>query len=124
MQDKLEQAAIAAVRSIGNRGPRTRIPPEVRRAVLAYANAARHAGRAWREIAGVVGVSAAALHNWRSETGESQCRRRRTRRLLAPVVVRDDTRDQIRTLTLVTCAGHRVEGLDIAGAAELVRRLA
>jgi len=124
MEDKLEHRAIAAVRSLGKRGPTTRIPPEVRQIVLSYADAARRSGRAWHDIAGVVGVSAAALHNWRSETGEPHVRQHRARRLLAPVVVRDDAADRSCTLTLVTAAGHRIEGLDVARAAELVRRLA
>lgn len=124
MEDKLEHRAVAAVRSLGARGRTTRIPPEVRRVVLAYADAARRGGRAWRDIAGVVGVSAAALHNWRNEDPAPRDRRPAARRLLAPVVVRDDVARSARLLTLVTPAGHRIEGLDIAGAAELVRRLA
>lgn len=124
MEDKLEQRAIAAVQSVGERGRTTRIPPEVRRVVLAYAIAARRNGRAWRDIAGVVGVSAAALHNWRNEGAAEPGRRRVSRRLLAPVVVRDDALATAGTLTLVTAAGHRIEGLDLVRAAELVRRLA
>ena len=124
MEDKLEQRAVAAVRSLGKRGPTTRIPPEVRQIVLSYAEAARRSGRAWRDIAGTVGVSAGALHNWRSEGAGQSAAIPGQRRLLAPVVLRDDAADHSRTLTFVTAAGHRIEGLDVARAAELVRRLA
>lgn len=121
MKDELERAAIAAVKSVGERGPTTAIPPNVRRAVLTYANAARRSGRSWRDIAGVVGVSAAALHNWRRETPVED-RHRRARSLLAPVVITEH-HEREHALVLVTRAG-RVEGLDIAGLAELLRRLA
>jgi hypothetical protein len=120
MEDELERAAIAAVKSVGDRGPTTPIPPNVRRAVLAYANAARRSGRSWRDVAGVVGVSAAALHNWRNETPKRDRQRRSS--LLAPVVV-TQRRDGEGPLVLVTPVG-RVEGLDVAGLAELLRRLA
>jgi len=124
MEDKLEHRAIAAVRSLGKRGPTTRIPPEVRQIILSYAEAARSSGRAWRDIAGVVGVSAAALHNWRSEGAGQRAARPARRRLLAPVVLRADAENVASSLTLVTASGHRIEGLDVARAVELVRRLA
>ena len=124
MDDKLEHRAIAAVRSLGKRGPTTRIPTEVRQIVLSYAEAARRSGRAWRDIAGTVGVSAGALYNWRSDGAGQRAATPARRRLLAPVVLRDDAQRSGSWLTLVTTCGHRIEGLDVAGAAELVRRLA
>lgn len=126
MNESLEHRAIAAVRSLGKRGPTTRIPPEVRQIILSYAEAARRSGRGWRDIAGVVGVSAAALHNWRSSGASAGPRSAHPakRRLLTPVVLRDDADKSVSSLTLVTASGHRIEGLDVARAAELVRLLA
>jgi len=124
MNDKLEHRAIAAVHSLGKRGPTTRIPSEVRHLILSYAEAARRSGRAWRDIAGVVGVSAASLHNWRNAGAGPRAARPSKRRLLTPVVLRDDPDTLVSALTLVTASGHRIEGLDVARAAELVRLLA
>jgi hypothetical protein len=124
MNESLEHRAIAAVRSLGKRGPTTRIPLEVRQIILSYAEAARRSGRGWRDIAGVVGVSAAALHNWRSAGAGPRTARPSKRRLLTPVMLRDDADKSVSSLTLVTASGHRIEGLDVARAAELVRLLA
>lgn len=126
MRDKLEHRAIAAVRSLGERGPTTRIPPEVRQVIVSYAEAARRSGRAWRDIAGVVGISAGTLHNWRIAGVGQRAAGPAKRRLLAPVILRDDAdrSGAASALTFVTASGHRIEGLDVARAAELVRLLA
>lgn len=125
MGSNLKHAAVAAVRSLGTRGRTTRIPPDVRAAILAYAVVARRDGRPWHEIAATVGVSVAVLHNWqRSSLPSPAPGRRGTSRLLVPVVVRDEKHHQARVLTLVTPGGHRVEGLGVAELVDVLRRLA
>ena len=115
---------IAAMRTVGTRGRRTPIPPAARQAVVAHANAARAEGKSWREIARVVGLSAGDPHNWRKRRLRGPLRAGGGRALLAPVLVRGEVPMSSVTLALVAPSGHRIDGLDISSAAELLRRLA
>ena len=63
-----------AVRGLGERGKKTRIPDEVRTAGPAYGREARTQGEGWARIAEQVGLSATALRRW------NRSRRRRERR--------------------------------------------
>jgi hypothetical protein len=105
-----------AVRSLGRRGLRQRIPDPVRRDVLAYVEEARRAGQPWPVIAATVGLSKSALLRWRRSSGVKRSALRRVRVVAPPASARRD-------VAIVTAAGHRVEGLSLAEALEVVRAL-
>jgi hypothetical protein len=109
-----------AVRRLGERGKTTRIPDEVRIAVLAYAHEARAEGETWAGIAGQVGLSATVLQRWSRTGGEPE---REEARLL-PVRVSEPTIGApAMGLTLSTPHGERLEGLGLAEATWLLRAL-
>ena len=111
------QAARAALAGLGPRGRTTRIPAGVRARVLAYTRRQRAAGASWQTVASAVGVSASALKNW--------SRLALPARRLVPVVVSPaGTEPSSSVLAIVSPAGYRVEGLDVATATALLRALA
>jgi hypothetical protein len=98
------------------RGRGRRYPPEIRQRVGAAAVARRRDGVSWQRIGGEFGIP------------------HETVRRLAAVVGGDEVGDFKRVeisaglsassgLSLTTPAGHRVDGLDVESAAELLRRL-
>jgi hypothetical protein len=107
--------ARAAVRSLGRRGVRQRIPDEVRREVLRYVAEARAARRPWAEITATLGLSKSALTRWRRRevAVPALCRVR----VVAPP-------RPSQALAVITRSGHRVEGLSLGEALEVVRALA
>jgi len=108
--------ARAALRSLGRRGLRQRIPDPVRREVLRYADEARAQRRPWAEITATLGLSKSALSRWR--------RMGRAAAALRPVrVVAPPPAATLRGVAVVTAGGHRVEGLSLAEAIEVVRGL-
>lgn len=107
--------ARAAVRSLGRRGVRQRIPDAVRREVLRYVAEARGVGRPWAEITATLGLSKSALTRWRRRDAQVSTLRRV--RVVAPP-------QPSHELSVVTRAGHRVEGLSLGEALEVVRALA
>lgn len=104
-----------AVRSLGRRGVRQRIPDAVRREVLRYVAEARAARRPWAEITATLGLSKSALTRWRRRDAKVSPLRRV--RVVAPPP------QPSRELSVVTRAGHRVEGLSLGEALEVVRAL-
>jgi hypothetical protein len=106
-----------AIRSMGRRGLRERIPDPVRRQVLAYVDEARRAGEPWPAIAATVGLSRSALQRWRRRSSPSPSALRRVR------VVPPAAAPAARELAVVTATGHRVEGLSLAEALAVVRAL-
>lgn len=91
-------------------------PEELRREALAYAEARKVEGATARAIADELGVSAEALSRW--QTGKSW----RRRAAFAPVTIESDK--PRRPAGIVVYAGTmRIEGLDVDGVAELLRRL-
>ena len=118
--ERLERRAQEAMARLGRRKPRERIPDDVRACVLEYAEAARADGRSWAEIGETVGLSASAIVRWRTEEGR---RRRRDQGRVVPVEIVDEAVSASSTLVLVT-GPYRLEGLDAADAAEVLRRLA
>lgn len=117
----LKERAKKAVSGLGRRGRTTRIPDEVRAAVLAYAGSERERGVKWREIAGTVGLSESVLVRWTS--GEH--RHRQSARIV-PVRVTVAPRGVAVAggVTLVSPSGYRVEGLAVIDALEALRTLA
>ena len=117
----LKERAKKAVSGLGRRGRTTRIPDEVRAAVLTYARGERERGVKWREIARTVGLSESVLARWMS--GE---RRHRQSARIVPVRVALP-RTSIAAaggVTLVSPSGYRVEGLAMIDALEALQTLA
>ena len=111
------QVARAALAGLGPRGRTTRIPAGVRARVLAYTRRQRAAGTSWQTVASAVGVSASALKNWSRLAPPA-------RRLVPVVVSPAGTEPSPTGLAIVSPAGYRVEGLDVATATALLRALA
>ena len=88
-------------------------PAEVKNAVLAYASKRRAERVSQDKVAAELGMSPQTLCFWRALA--------RQRGKVAPVAIvakREPTRE-----VLVECGPLRVRGLDVAGVAELLRRL-
>jgi hypothetical protein len=95
-------------------GVRRRFGSDLRARAITWAQSARRSGRQWEEIASELGVSATLLQRWCRES--------------APSFVRVEVEEveapgASGVLRLVTPRGDVIEGLDVASAAELVRRL-
>jgi len=109
---------IAVVR--GDRG-RWRCPRDLRRRVVTYARRRHAAGWTWEDVARELGVACSALRRW-VEAGEEE-----RPGALVPVSVRGlaipGSGRTGSTLTLVSPAGYRLEGLDLASAAKLLEEL-
>jgi hypothetical protein len=116
----LKSRAQKAVRSLGRRGRTTRIPDDVRAAILAYAGAERERGMKWREIADTVGLSESVLVRW--SRGERRSRGRGPGRLLpVRVAVAPRAVGVIGGVTLVSPSGYRIEGLAATDAVDALR---
>ena len=113
------------IEEVGPRGRGARIPEDLREEIGAYARERVAEGGRIREIASEVGVSRESVRRWMSlprrrrarlESGDDH-----TAAEVVPVsVVCAETPD---TLVVVTTDGHRVEGLNVTGAAALLRAL-
>jgi hypothetical protein len=111
------ERARKAMRALGRRGLRQRVPDAVRREAMGYVEEARRAGRPWSEITATLGLSKSALTRWRRSEGPGEPALRRVR------VAREAATAPQRALAVLTAAGHRVEGLSLAEAVALVRAL-
>lgn len=101
------------------RGRGHRYPKPLRERVIGWARARRQRGARWHQLAREIGISAESLRRW--VLLEAPCAP-----ALVPVEVVAHAREcsaTDRPLCLVTRAGHRIEGLSIADALELVRVL-
>jgi hypothetical protein len=105
------------VAALGPRGRGARIPEELRRAIAGYARGRRREGVGFHELARETGVSHETIRRYVGERGE--------RRDVVPVeIVADEvTVDDVDRLAVVSPGGYRVEGLDLAGVAALLRIL-
>jgi len=118
VQDLAKQARVA-IEQMGGRGRTTRIPEEVREAVMAYVEQARSAKVSWDEIAATVGLSKTVLARWQRAT-----RRPGANGRLVPVTVgHDHVGEANGTLVLATPSGYRLEGLSIGNAVEILRAI-
>jgi transposase len=104
------------VQALGLRTRGARLPAELRAAIIGYARERRRCGDGVSEIAQSVGVSAESIRRWTTMPQRAPVR------ALVPIVVRND--DAVSTVALIAPGGYRVEGLTVASAAELLRRLA
>lgn len=117
--DELGDRAREAMKRLGERGRTTRIPDDVREAVLVYAKRERSRGVGWAEIAKEVGVSGSVLIRW------TKGRRRhsgRSRGRLVPVRLLTATPAR-GGVVLIAPSGHRIEGLSVGEAVEILRAL-
>ncbi len=101
---------------LGDRGRTTRIPDEVRAAVLRYAMEARSAGETWQTIGERVGLASTAVQRWHRAMDKPS--------KLVPVIVANSS-DSVGSsdLVLVTPHGERLEGLELDDAVRIVRAL-
>ncbi len=118
--DRLEERAREAMASLGDRRARQRIPDTVREAVLEFTRARRGEGVSWAAIAEAVGLSTSVLIRWSAPSRQ----RHRNRGRVIPVAVVEECGGGAGRNALVLVAGkYRIEGLDPAAAADLLRRL-
>jgi hypothetical protein len=97
---------------------RPRVPREVRDEVCRYAARRRKRGAPWAAIARETGLDVRKLQRW-----NTRARRRSSVAVLRPVEVLPAS-EPAETLTLISPAGVRVEGLGLEQAAHLLRLLA
>jgi hypothetical protein len=100
------------VRRLGKARPGRRFPRVLKARLVSACGRLRAAGHSVDQIAEMLGISAESARRWSAGPKATA--------LVAVRVTADDAR---ATLTLVTPAGHRVEGLTVQSAAELVRAL-
>ncbi len=105
------------VHALGPRHRGARVPPALRAAIAAYAREERAGGASCGAIAERLGVCSESIRRW-ARTGPGRDGRAGG---LVPVHV---VGEAVRTLTVWSPSGYRVEGLSIAETAELLRRLA
>jgi transposase len=106
-----------AVRRAGRRGPGRRYPAELRRRGAEYLRARQTAGAPLSAILRELGVRRETLANW-AAPAKAEAEKRP---LFVPVSVVETPAGRI---VVHGPGGVRVEGLDVAGVADLLRRLA
>ncbi len=105
------------------RGKKSPFPPALKRKLIEFTRARRADGESCRVIGDEVGVVHRTLGLWAASAGEA----RPPRAMVKPAGFR---RIEVREMPAITrpvvvhTSGARVEGLDIAGVADLLRRLA
>lgn len=110
---------------VGPRGRGARLPEDLREEIGAYSRARVAEGGRLREIALEVGVSRESVRRWisssrRRRARPENCDDHATAEVVPVNVVSAEITDAV---VVVTATGHRVEGLDVAGAAALLRAL-
>jgi hypothetical protein len=103
------------VAALGPRGRGARVPEGLREEIGAYARGRLEEGAGLREVAAETGVSPESVRRWAGSTPDEH----RDVELLPVQVI-----GEAESIVLVAPGGYRIEGLDIAGAAALLRRLA
>jgi transposase-like protein len=117
--DLVKRAAVfrVAVRRLGTRGAGRRYPEELKREALAYFGERRRQGASIAGVAKELGVRERALSMWVATprpTGKAS---------FVPMAVVADA-PRAASAIVVHAGGLRVEGLDVATLAELLRRFA
>ena len=100
-------------------GTAVRYPMDLRRQVLAYARERQAAGESLRSVVHRLGVRSQILYYWREVERTGRFRRVR----MADAADRRSSPADTSKPVLVTPCGLRVEGLDVAGLAALLRAL-
>jgi hypothetical protein len=104
-----------AVRRAGKRGPGKRYPAELQRRGAEYLRVRRAAGAPLSAVLRELGVRRETLAGWAEPPGAKE------RPRFVPVTV---VAAPVGRIVVHGPGGLRVEGLDVAGVAELLRRLA
>jgi hypothetical protein len=102
-----------------DRGRGRRYPGALRERVARWAGSRRQRGARWRQVSSELGISAESLRRWASIAVPRAS-------ALVPVEVVADAGEGPtagRLLRMITRAGHRLEGLSIADAIEILRVL-
>jgi len=96
------------------RSGHVRYPSELKASILEYARFQRRQEISQAEIAAELGLALTTLKNWLYVD--------HPKAKLKPVIV-SSASHPISSVVLITRHGHRVEGLDVAGMAQLLRGL-
>lgn len=106
-----------AVRAHRADGGGLRLPPDLRRRIVATARQARSAGKSMNAIATMIGVSSQSIIRWtRPPTVSSKPQ-------MVPVRLTAAQPQSSPTLTLISPSGWKVFGLDVSEAAALMSAL-
>ena len=100
--------------ALGPRGPGSRVPELLRSDITAYARERQAGGASLEEIAAEVGLTRETIRNW--------LRSAKADRELVPVAIVPEIVEGA-AIVVVSPQGYRVEGLDVAGVATLLRML-
>lgn len=112
MERKAREFRSAAGRLLSDKPRRGACYPEkLKKLALAALSEAEERGLGTTSVARELGIHADTLRSWRDATA------------LVPVRVIESRTEQ-SSLVVIAAGGLRIEGLDIAGLAELIRRLA
>ena len=106
----------AAARRLGPAGPGLRYPRDLRRMALEYLRARRAAGAATSTVAAELGLGCGTLERWADESREHDGP------VFVPVQV--EPTPAAAPILVHSPSGLRIEGLDVAALADLLRRLA
>ena len=104
------------VAALGVRRRGARVPEALRTEIAAYAEQRRAAGARLKAIAHETGVSGESVRRWMAGAP------RRQRPAMVAVEIRSESGGA--GVVVLTPGGYRVEGLDVVGAAALLRQLA
>ncbi len=123
----LRSQILRVARSNGSRKRSRRYPEALRRAATNHARCRLEQGESVGSVAGTLGLSAQTLNNWLRSTRISGIASAGGMRAVS-VVPRSDTDEPpvesiLPAPILITPGGLRIEGLDLASVAELVRRI-
>jgi len=103
------------VATLGPRGRGSRIPNDLRDEISAYARERQRSGAGLRQIGREVGITYETIRNWLRLPDRGE--RALVRVAIVPDVAMHDA------IVVVSPRGYRVAGLDVAGAAALLRMI-
>lgn len=118
MKDEVGDRAREAIARLGKRGRTTRIPDDVRAAVLGYVERERTRGRSRQEVAGELGLSGSVVARWSNGRPRTRGKLVPVRVLAAPTVEREAT-----AVRIISPSGYRIEGISFREAVEAMRAL-
>ena len=122
MEREAERLAAEVARcGRGELGKRWRCPARLKSRIVAYARQCRAGGERLADIAGRLGLVEKTLGRWLCrEQLEGTATGFRSVAIVPVAAAPGRSRVEAKELTLVTPAGHRVEGLDVESAAYLL----
>ncbi len=117
--DTLRDRARAAVANLRQGDSQQRFPESVREVVLEYARQRRGQGESWAAISRAVGLSESTLFRWATR----RTRAARKGRIMPVAVIPEPVVGAGATGLVLVSGNYRIEGLDVATAAQLLGRL-